>query len=278
MKRACSGRCLNARTSRGRRSLPWVQSIQGPFHPPAGANLTGDCKLKPVLVYYAENPRALKGYDKTSLPVHWFANSSGWMTGHIFQAYSKTQLVHELKEYCTSQGLPFKILMVLDNAPAHLQVLSDLHSNIKFVFLLPNTMSLLQPIDQGMIKMFKAHFLQKSWRSISMKCDVSLDELEKAAQTPKKTNVELEKDVVRRHWKSYTIRDAFWNVRDAWKEVLHSGACGRSSVQTSPLTSGASTCPRGLRRSASSWQGRLASTRSRKMTWALCWSRSARSC
>ena len=36
-----------------------------------GANLTGDCKLKPVLVYHTENPLALKGYDKTSLPVHW---------------------------------------------------------------------------------------------------------------------------------------------------------------------------------------------------------------
>ena len=51
-----------------------------------GANLTEDCKLKPILVYHAENSHALKGYDKTRLPVHWFANSSGWMTGHIFQA------------------------------------------------------------------------------------------------------------------------------------------------------------------------------------------------
>ena len=35
--------------------------------------------------------------------------------------------------------------------------------------------------------MFKAHYLQKTWRALSMKCDVSLDELEKAAQAPKKT-------------------------------------------------------------------------------------------
>ena len=59
-----------------------------------------------------------------------------------------------------------------------------------------------------------------------MKCDASLDELEKAAQAPKKTEVELQKDVVRHHWKSFTIRDAFWHVRDAWKEVMESCICG----------------------------------------------------
>ena len=143
------------------------------------------------------------------------------MTGHIFQAYSKTQLVDELKEYCTSQGLPFKILMVLDTAPAHPQVLPDLHSDIKFVFLPPNITSLLQPMDQGVIKMFKAHFLQKSWHSLGMKCDVSFDELEEAAQAPE-NQVELQKDLVRQHWKSYIIHDALWHVHDAWKEVTAS--------------------------------------------------------
>ena len=72
-----------------------------------------------------------------------------------------------------------------------------------------------------MIKMFKAHFLQKSWRSLSMKLDVSLDELEKAAQALENP-VGLQKDVVRQHWKSYTICDALWHVRDAWKEVTAS--------------------------------------------------------
>ena len=215
-------KCLNVRTSRGRRSLPKASRHLRSVTLLLGANLMGDSKLKPFLVYHAENTRALKGYDKTSLPVHWFASSSGWMTGHIFKAYSKTQLVHELKEYCTSQGLPFRILMVLDNALAHSQVLQDLHQDIKFVFLPFNTTSLLQPMDQGVIKMFKAHYLQRSRCSFSMKCDVSSDEFEKAAQAPEKTNVELQKDMVQRHWESYTICDALWHVCDAWKEMTKS--------------------------------------------------------
>ena len=131
--------------TREEQSALGFKAIKDRFTLLLGANLMEDCKLKPVLVYHADDPRALKGYDKTRLPVHWFANSTGWMMDHIFQAYSKTQLVHELKEYCTSQGLPFRILMVLDNAPAHPHVL--LHQDIKFVFLPPNTTSLLQDVQ-----------------------------------------------------------------------------------------------------------------------------------
>lgn len=34
-----------------------------------GGNSAGDLKLKPLLVYQAENPRALKGKNKELLPV-----------------------------------------------------------------------------------------------------------------------------------------------------------------------------------------------------------------
>ena len=133
------------------KSAPGFKAFKDRFTLLLGANLTGDCKLKPALVYHAENPHALKGYDKTSLPVRWFANFNGWMMGHIFQAYSKTQLVHELKEYCMS-GLPLLYPDGPRQRSCHPQVLQDLHQDIKFVFLPPNTMSLLQPMDQGVIK------------------------------------------------------------------------------------------------------------------------------
>ena len=55
---------------------------------------------------------------------------------------------------------------------------------------------------------------------------MSLDELEKATQAPEKTNVELQKDVVWRHWKSYTICDSLWHVCDSWKEVMASCISG----------------------------------------------------
>ena len=98
---------------------PGFKAFKDRFTLLLGANLTGYCKLKPVMVYLSENPRALKGYDKSSLAVHWNSNATGWMTGSIFQAYGKGAFVAELKEYCMANDLPFHILMVLDNAPAH---------------------------------------------------------------------------------------------------------------------------------------------------------------
>ena len=68
------------------------KSLKDRFTLLPGANLMGDCRLKPVLVYHAENSPAFNGYDKNNLPVQWYSNSSGWMTGNIFQAYSKVQL------------------------------------------------------------------------------------------------------------------------------------------------------------------------------------------
>lgn len=49
-----------------------------------------------------------------------------------------------------------RILLILDNCPAHKT--SDKYRNIKILFLPPNTMGILQPMDLGNIKAFKNYF------------------------------------------------------------------------------------------------------------------------
>ncbi|XP_066957901.1 tigger transposable element-derived protein 1-like [Macrobrachium rosenbergii] len=50
-----------------------------------GANASGDLKLKPLLVYLAENPRAFKGIFKSQLPVIWKSNKTAWVTLTVFR-------------------------------------------------------------------------------------------------------------------------------------------------------------------------------------------------
>ena len=49
-----------------------------------------------------------------------------------------------------------KIALLIDNCPVHPSV-SDL-TNVRLVFQPPNTTSVLQPMDQGVIRSLKAHY------------------------------------------------------------------------------------------------------------------------
>lgn len=47
-------------------------------------------------------------------------------------------------------------MLLLDNAPGYLEVnLPDPHPHVKVIFLPPNTTSLIQPMDQRLIRTFK---------------------------------------------------------------------------------------------------------------------------
>jgi hypothetical protein len=63
----------------------------------------------------------------------------------------------------TNSYIPFRILLVLDNAFGHPAHLDDFHPDVKVVFLPPNTTMLIQPIDQGVMTNFKAYCLRMTF-------------------------------------------------------------------------------------------------------------------
>jgi len=65
--------------------------------------------------------------------------------------------------------------MLLDNAPGHPPNLEDVKSEleVKVVFSHPNTTSLLQPVDQGVIAVFKAYYLRQSLKEMIQQMDTS---------------------------------------------------------------------------------------------------------
>ena len=90
-----------------------------------------------------------------------------------------------------------RILLFLDNASSHPPDLTL--SNIKLCYLPPNTTSHLQPLDQGVIRTFKATYRKYLLRLLLSKMDVADDTLSLC--------------------RSITILDAIqWTVK-AWSDI-----------------------------------------------------------
>ena len=54
-----------------------------------------------------------------------------------------------------------KVLLFIDNAPSHPESFSDCFLHVQIVFLPKNTTSKLQPLDAGIIKIFKVFYCKQ---------------------------------------------------------------------------------------------------------------------
>ena len=167
----------------------------------ACANASGTHKLDLVFIHKYENPRALKHIDKTKLPVIYFNQAKAWMTGHLFEKWFYDHFVPAVREYLKLSGLEDKAILTLDNAPSHTKFITSNgnDSNIQCIFFPPNTTSLIQPMDQGVLDTIKRHYRKKFMRTALSEDNES------------KTLAEVKKII--------TIKDAiFWSA-EAWSEI-----------------------------------------------------------
>ncbi|KFD66300.1 hypothetical protein M514_21587 [Trichuris suis] len=121
------------------------------------------------------------------------------MTLSLFDDWFQNYFVPETKEYCRRKGIQFKILLLLHSAPAHPRYISDVHPDVKVIYLPPSTTALIQPMDQDAIGAFKAHYL---WRTFAQ----TLEALESG-------------ETLREFWKRYNILHAIQDMSAAWKNV-----------------------------------------------------------
>ncbi|XP_065163398.1 tigger transposable element-derived protein 4-like [Atheta coriaria] len=110
------------------------------------ANMSGTEKKKLLIIGKSQEPRCFRSVKS---PVDYANNHKAWMTSEIFEKWLRDwdhDLVKNKK----------KILLLVDNCPAHPNI-TDLKS-ITLVFLPPNIISVLQPMEQGIIRSLKTNF------------------------------------------------------------------------------------------------------------------------
>lgn len=146
------------------------------------ANMTGLEKRKLLVIGKSAKPRCFKNVKK--LPVNYTANKKSWMTSVIFEE----ELRKWDKELASKKR---KIILLVDNCTAHPKL--NL-TNINLVFFPANCTSILQPMDQGVIRSLKSHYRKQLLKKIILCMD-----------NAQPVNV--------------TILDAIQYLDIAWKEV-----------------------------------------------------------
>ena len=115
------------------------------------SNADGSHKVKCWVIGRFKKPRCFKGinYKPGSLGIKYRANKKAWMTADLFDEYldwfNSTMIARDRKA-----------VLLVDNCPAHKRTRE--YSHVKLVFLPANTTSIMQPLDQGIIRAFKARY------------------------------------------------------------------------------------------------------------------------
>ena len=124
-------------------------------------NSTGNHRLLPWYIGTSMKPRCFSssGINIENLPMKWRNNKKGWMTAAIMKEYIL---------WFDQQMHGRNTILLMDNFSAHLSgfelIMSDENlvlRNVKVVFLPPNATSVCQPLDQGIIRAWKAHYRSK---------------------------------------------------------------------------------------------------------------------
>jgi len=84
----------------------------------------------------------------------------------LFTEWFHQCFISEVKEY-----LEKEVLLIIDNAPGHLHSIIIEDENVQVVFLPPNTTSLLQPLDHGIISCVKASYTRQTFEMIRAAID-----------------------------------------------------------------------------------------------------------
>lgn len=179
-------------------------------------NATGSDKRKPLVIAQSKNPRCFKNWNPKPY-VDYTSNRKAWVTSLEFKDY-----VESFDKWAKKKNK--NLILLVDNAPSHKQIKLD---NVLLIFLPPNTTSVLQPLDAGIIRSFKAKY-RVQLNSFLLDC---LEE-----KRPTKVDLRQAIIMVRHSWDNVTQQC----IQNCWRhtEILPVDECdpiAQESDETQPL-------------------------------------------
>lgn len=128
------------------------------------ANATGTHKLMPLIISKFKKPRALKNAME-NLPVSLKSQKSSWMDQELFVDWYINHFQPSVRQFQMEKGISGKTILLLDNSPGYkLSPNYPEDDNFEIKYLPPNTASLIQPMDQGIIEKTKRSFRHQMMR------------------------------------------------------------------------------------------------------------------
>lgn len=168
-----------------------------------GTNASGSLKLKPLMMVSGNKlPDAATISLGNQIGVHMAETESGFMRADFLKYYIEHQFLEEVAAFCSSHNYEFNVLLLIDSAPSHSKrALGNIDPRITIKWIPKNTTCLIQPMDQGVIYMFKENY------QMLMEMDLIPVDASLAVQS------------VKDFWAHRTWIDMFQNMADAWGEI-----------------------------------------------------------
>ncbi|XP_069192745.1 tigger transposable element-derived protein 7-like [Procambarus clarkii] len=117
-----------------------------------------------AIVGKSKKPRALQ-HCMDRLPVKYYSSQNAWFTQEIFLSWFHDVFWREVRAYQVKKlkvrTSEVRALLLLDNALAHPKIDTSQDGKITCMALPPNTTSLIQPMDQGVICATKRLYTKK---------------------------------------------------------------------------------------------------------------------
>lgn len=138
------------------------------------SNADGSDKLDIWFIGYYKNPRAFKNINQEALGGKWRFNKTAWNNTTIMKEW----LLWFQDIIARAER---RVALVLDNFSAHECAVNELEAdnllpNVHILWLPPHTTSLFQPMDQGIIRAWKAHYRRAMMKYIVHQADINQEE------------------------------------------------------------------------------------------------------